>query len=58
MPPIGRGFGSLVLDPSPRLRKLREEAESRDPVRKVWAAVRAALNEGVRSVERAIRSMT
>lgn len=53
--PLSRGIGSLTLDPSPRLKKLREETESKEPVREIWTSVRRALIEGARTVERTIR---
>lgn len=52
---VSKGFSSLNLDPSPRLRKLRQETESKEPVKEIWTSVRRALIEGARSVERTIR---
>jgi hypothetical protein len=48
-----RGFDYLTLDPSPRLRKLREEQSKRtaDPtevVRQAWLSVGAAIAEAFR----------
>jgi hypothetical protein len=48
-----RGFDYLTLDPSPRLRKMREEQRKRtaDPtevVRQAWLSVGAAIAEAFR----------
>jgi hypothetical protein len=50
---ILKGFSYLTLDPSPRLRKLREEQENRktDPtevVRQAWQKVGAAIADAFR----------
>jgi hypothetical protein len=44
--PLGKGFDYLTLDPSPRLRKLRDQQLSTDPVamiRQAWVTVRNAM---------------
>jgi hypothetical protein len=48
-----KGFDYLTLDPSPRLRKMREEQTQRaaDPaevVRQAWLSVGAAMREALR----------
>jgi len=50
---LANGFDYLTLDPSPRLRKLREEQESKTPsptevVRQAWQSVGAAISEALR----------
>jgi hypothetical protein len=40
--PLGRGFAYVTLDPSPRLRKFRNQQLSQDPAamtRQAWATV-------------------
>jgi hypothetical protein len=49
---IMRGFDYLTLDPSPRLRKMREEQQkaAKDPVqviREAWLSVGAAIREAL-----------
>jgi hypothetical protein len=53
-----KGFDYLTLDPSPRLRKIREEQRKRsaDPtevVRQAWLSVGAALAEAFRMTREA-----
>jgi hypothetical protein len=50
-----KGFDYLTLDPSPRLRKMREEQAKRttDPtevVRQAWLSVGAAIAESFRTI--------
>jgi hypothetical protein len=40
--PFGRGFAYVTLDPSPRLRRLRDQELSKDPgvtIRQAWTTV-------------------
>jgi hypothetical protein len=50
-----RGFDYLTLDPSPRLRKLREDQEKRakDPaqvIREAWSSVGIAIREALQVI--------
>ena len=51
------GFDSLTLDPSPRLRRVREEM-SRPPeaaIENAWKSVGEAMTEAIRSIGRTFR---
>jgi hypothetical protein len=51
--PLLRGFGYLTLDPSPRLRRLREQQQSTDPamtIRAAWSTVGGAIATAFRLV--------
>jgi len=52
---VTRGFDYLTLDPSPRLRRMRESQEERakDPaemIREAWSSVGAAIREASRII--------
>jgi hypothetical protein len=52
---IVKGFDYLTLDPSPRLRRMREELGKSTPdpaevVRKAWLTVGAAITEALRII--------
>ena len=54
---LAKGFGYLTLDPSPRLRRMREEQEknTQDPaevVRQAWLSVGAAIREALQITRR------
>lgn len=53
------GFDSLTLDPSPRLRRVREEM-SRTPeagIESAWKAVGEAMTEAMRSIGKTFRGL-
>ena len=56
--PLARGFDYLTLDPSPRLRKMREERRQRDPFAEAWKSVGEAIAEAIRIVATKIKSST
>lgn len=58
---IAKGFGYLTLDPSPRLRRMREDLEKSTPdpaeaVRQAWLRVGAAITEAMRIVRASSQS--
>jgi hypothetical protein len=58
---IARGFDYLTLDPSPRLRKFREEQEAKSAnpaqlLKEAWESVGAALHEAIRMTRERINS--
>jgi hypothetical protein len=46
-----KGFDSLTLDPSPRLRTARKQLLQHDPLREAWTVVRRSIAEAVRAVQ-------
>ncbi len=53
---LARGFGSLTLDPSPRLHATREKLSRQDPVQEAWDIVGSAMTQAMRSVGKTIRN--
>lgn len=47
---LARGFDSLTLDPSPRLRKKREQVQRSMTVQQAWKTVGSAIAEAIRLV--------
>jgi hypothetical protein len=60
---IAKGFGYLTLDPSPKLRKMREEqqkmtADPTESIRRAWQSVGAAISEALRVTSTRANSQT
>ena len=53
--PLQKGFDYLTLDPSPRLRKMREERRQSDPLTDGWKSVGEAIAEAIRIVARKVK---
>jgi hypothetical protein len=56
--PLQKGFDYLTLDPSPRLRKMREDRRQRDPFAEAWKSVGEAIAEAIRIVAKKVKSST
>ncbi len=53
---LDQGFQTLSLDPSPRLRRARLQARSRDPISDAWTVTAQALWHATRSLGASLRS--
>lgn len=51
---LAKGFDSLTLDPSPRLRRARQTAAKHNPMAQAWIIVGRAMFKSVKSVREVI----
>jgi hypothetical protein len=55
---LARGFTYLTLDPSARLRRLRESQETQDTFKQAWILVGNAIRDAIRIVAKTVRSQS
>ncbi len=53
---LTRGFSYLTLDPSARLRRLRENQATEDTLAQAWIMVGNAIREAIRIIAKTVRS--